>query len=75
MPRLGTGEPEAVQDQAMKLMQAAAERNDANAHYNLGNIYLSRQDTEQALPHLRRASELGNTPARELLVQLGDSGK
>lgn len=75
MPRLGTGEPEAVQDQAMKLMQAAAERNDANAHYNLGKIYLSRQDTEQALPYLRRASELGNTPARELLVQLGDSGK
>lgn len=57
----------------MKLMEAAAERGDANAHFNLGNIHLSQRDRSRAMPHLRRAAELGNQPARDLLERLGDA--
>lgn len=75
MPRLLPEPEKDVQARAMALMEAAAAQNDVNAHFNLGNIHVSQQALDKGLPHLRKAAELGNEPARAMLVQLGDQAE
>jgi TPR repeat protein len=60
-----------VQAQALALMEQAAAKDDLNALFNLGNIYLYLQDQPKALGYLRKGASLGSEPAQALLDQLG----
>jgi TPR repeat protein len=62
-----------VQAQALGLMQAAAAKDDLNALFNLGNIYLAQQDRPKALEYLQKGASLGSQPARDLLESIGEA--
>ena len=53
---------------------AAASKNDANASYQLGLLYLQghgvEKDMIQCVSHFTKAADLGNTKAKEMLEQL-----
>lgn len=62
---------------AKELLVKAAEMEDAEALYALGNIYLNgeqnlgiKQDTEKSIPHLKKASDIGFAPATLLLSNI-----
>lgn len=60
-----------VQAQALNLMESAAAKDDLNALFNLGNIYLSLNDQPKAIEYLRKGAALGSEPSRDVLEQLG----
>jgi TPR repeat protein len=60
-----------VRAQALGLMEVAAAKDDLNALFNLGNIYLSLQDQPKAIEYLRKGATLGSEPSRSLLEQIG----
>lgn len=60
-----------VRTQALSLMEAAAAKDDLNALFNLGNIYLSLQDQPKAIEYLQKGATLGSAPSRDLLEQIG----
>lgn len=70
-PDLLADDAEQVRQTALGLMEAAAAKDDVNALFNLGNIYLSQQDVAKATEYLTRGAALGNQPARDLLDQIG----
>lgn len=72
MPELLPGPVDEAKAKAMGLMESAASKDDINAHFNLGNIFLSMQAPEKGVAHLRKAAALGSEPARQILVQLGE---
>jgi TPR repeat protein len=72
-PELSPQSASEVQENALALMNAAAAKDDLHALFNLGNIFLTRQDRPRALVYLRKGASLGSQPARELLVQIGET--
>jgi TPR repeat protein len=60
-----------VQTKALALMEEAAAKDDLNALFNLGNIYLHLQNQPKAVEYLRKGASLGSQPSRDLLEQIG----
>lgn len=61
-----------VRQLAIELLEAAAEKGDVNALFNLGSINLSQNMIAKALPYFRQAATLGSEQAKAVLDQLGD---
>lgn len=71
-PALLPRDETAVQQLAIELLELAAEKGDVNALFNLGNINLSQNEIEKALPYFQKAARLGNDQAKAIFDQLGD---
>ena len=59
-----------VRQLAIELLEAAAEKGDVNALFNLGSINLSQNMIAKALPYFRQAATLGSEQAKAVLDQL-----
>jgi TPR repeat protein len=70
-PTLLADETERVREMALRLLEAASAKDDLNALFNLGNIYLAQQDVAKAVEYLTKGASLGSEPARALLKQIG----